>query len=551
MSEMKELKDDASLIPEIMPKKKVVTVKVSKPLSKKEQERERERLERETAEAELLQVQDTLETEENDAFGSSPGAVRRRKYAALSRSDKKKRVDEAVKRRKNAREVVAAEMRMGKKPHEIAEIDEKTFKDYLSRFMKLSDEPYKMDTDESFVKNLEANYELCIRAADMKKWVKDAVDHGYFPKKTDLAEVEAKISRFLDLKEYLDAQKALMKSPYYQYIAKKDLSYTDEQMDMLINSTQKQELTEYLINFRTLKNLPYVRKKGMDSVKKRSLAFGKREALILKTRAEKRQLIRTFSEEALTIRGNRRFRDKNYDRNYTPRRFRAALESFRKLKVSDLHFKSLRDIADHFRENVSIFEETREFEHLLFMAVQKGLTPNDNDIIEIRSKIKAFKNAEYMMNDIQKEVLTNGASFIKDKTFEEFLAERLNSVKQSISPEEGFDVPLPGTDMDSYYRGILKKLKSEHRNRRKAVKAAYGLTHPKEYGQEDRGREGYGLGEIPAEELEKRVRDYEKNVFINDYIGDLAIYREKGYGDRLKSFAAVYESGCNELYDRG
>ena len=64
-------------------------------------------------------------------------------------------MDEAVKRRKNAREVVAAEMRMGKKPHEIAEIDEKTFKDYLSRFMKLSDEPYKMDTDESFVKNLE------------------------------------------------------------------------------------------------------------------------------------------------------------------------------------------------------------------------------------------------------------------------------------------------------------------------------------------------------------------------------------------------------------
>ena len=64
-------------------------------------------------------------------------------------------MDEAVKRRKNVREVVAAEMRMGKKPRKIAEIDEKTFKDYLSRFMKLSDEPYKMDTDESFVKNLE------------------------------------------------------------------------------------------------------------------------------------------------------------------------------------------------------------------------------------------------------------------------------------------------------------------------------------------------------------------------------------------------------------
>ncbi len=379
--EMEELKDiiklkaHASMLDEIVPEKKAGTGKSTKALSKKEQKREEDRQERESAEAELIRVQNTLEEEENESFGSSPGAVSRRKYAALSRSDKKKRVDEAVKRRKNAREVMAAEMRMGGKPRERAEIDEKTFAEYLKSFMKLPYEPYKMDTDESFAKNLEANYELCYRAADMRKWVKDAVDHGYFPGKTSLLEVEAKISRFMDLKEYLDVQKELMKSPFYQYVAKKDLTYTDEQIEMLINSTGKQELTEYLINFRTLKNLSYVRKKGMDSVKKKSASKGKREALILKSRAEKRQLIRIFSEEALTIHGNKSLRDKNYDDKFTPELFKTALKSFKKLKVADLHFKSLRDIADHFKENVSIFEETRQFEHLLFLAVQKDMAP--------------------------------------------------------------------------------------------------------------------------------------------------------------------------------
>ncbi len=127
---LKELKDDASIIPEILPKKKAAAGKPSKALSKKEQERERERQERETAEAELIRIQDTLSEEEETVFGSSLGEVRRRKYAALSRDDKKKRVDEAVKRRKNARELEAAEERMEKNPPELTEIDEKTFKGY-------------------------------------------------------------------------------------------------------------------------------------------------------------------------------------------------------------------------------------------------------------------------------------------------------------------------------------------------------------------------------------------------------------------------------------
>ncbi len=107
-------------------------------------------------------------------------------------------------------------------------------------------------------------------------------------------------------------------------------------------------------------------------------------------------------------------------------------------------------------------------------------------------------------------------------------------------------MPIPGTDMGSYYRSIYRKLKSEHKNRKKAISKTYSLLHPakhdveEEDGAEKKTKKEYGPGEIPEEELEVRSDEYEKTVFINECIADLEIHHHRGHGARMASFASSY-----------
>lgn len=519
-----ELKSNALMLPHYIPENKAK----GKALSKEEK-----------AAAEMEAFHRSLEQEELSIFGEEGiGEIDRRRYADLNESKKNKRINAAISRLKNADQIRAAEERMGNAPWEHVDIDKERFLKEVRGFMILTEKPFWMDTDKNFVHNLEKNYELCKTAWRMKKWVSDAVEGGYFPKNISLPVIEAKIAGLLEVKEYLDVQKELMKNPYYQYMAKEDVSYNDQQIERMKNATGNQTLKEYLTNVQKLRRLSFVRKQGMSSIRKKADAEGKRQTSILKSREEKRQLIRTFSEEALDIKGNMRFRDREYDKKFTPEAFETAREYFKNLNVKDLHFKSMRDIAEHFKENTRLFDEVREFEHLLFVAVQRNLAPPDEEMIKLRAKIKAFKSAEYMMVNIQKNILQKSDRFVKDMTDREFLLDCQSFVKLQTGPDEAYDMPLPGQNMESYYKSVLEAVKNEHKDRAKAIKLAYGLTHPVK--QEEEGEVTFSLGEIPGEELTRRSEDYEKNAFISEYISDLECYTMVGYGSRAQSFAEVY-----------
>ncbi len=531
---LEELKKNAGTMPYHIPEKKAETA-VPQPVQILSQKTENE------VRGEMKSYHTTLEAEEKRVFGKEGiRNIKRNRYASLSESKKNKRVNSAIRRQANAAAITAAEERMKGKEWVHFEIDKERFEKEVRGFMMLTDEPFIMDKDEAFARNLERNYELCETAWRMKKWVSDAVDGGYFPKSMDLSAVEAKIARFAELKEYLDVQKELMKNPYYQYMAKGDISYNDEQIKKLKNGTGDVTLKDYLTKVQTLRGLSFVRKQGMDSVKTKAAKEGKRQAEILRTRAAKRQLIRTFSDEAMYITGNQRFRDRNYDTRFTQEAFEEALDNFRKLNVKDLHFKNIKDIADHFKENARMFDEAREFDHMLFVAVQRNLAPSDDEMIMLRSKIKAFKGAEYMMNSIQKDILQRPDRFLNEKTEKEFLMDHRSNIKTKTDPDAAYDMPMPGQDMDSYYKSVLKAVREEHNDRAKAIRMSYGLMHPVKEEDEEEGNVTYSLGEIPQEELTRRSRDYEKNAFINDYIADLEHYTAFGYGARAQSFVEVY-----------
>lgn len=544
---LKELKENAGTLPYYVPDKKAGTKPVSRErVSAKKQEPVQINKTAEEVAKEMESLHTTLESEERKVFGEDRlDEINRMRYADLNDSKKNKRVNAAMNRLQNAARITEAEKRIGEMNWEQYPIEKEQCIKEIRGFMIITDKPFWMDTDKNFVHNLEKNYELCQTAFRMKKWVSDAVEGGYFPSDISLSAVETKIAALLEVKEYLDVQKELMKNPYYQYMAKEDVRYTDTQIQEFKNRTGNNQLREYLTNVQKLRKLSFVRKKGMDSVSKKAAAEGKRQAKILRARHAKRLLVKTFSEEALDIRGNERFRDKNYDKNFTPEAFEQALAYFRNLKFTDIHFKNIKDIADHFKENARLFDETREFEHLLFVAVQRNLAPADDEMIKLRAKIKAFKNAEYMMNHIQMTVIKNTDRFVKEKTEEEFLEDCRTFVKGAVAQDETYGIPVPGMDMDSYYKSVLQAVKTEHNERAKAIRLSYGLLHPvrnPDFDEDDDDEEQskFKLGEIPGEELERRKADYEKNAFINDYIADVENYTAIGYGSRAQSFAAVY-----------
>ncbi len=376
-------------------------------------------------------------------------------------------------RKANADKVAEVLQDMRENPWEHRPMDRETFEKELRGFMMLTEHPFIMGKDEAFARNLKRNYELCETAWRMKKWVSDAVEAGYFPESYDLSEVEAKIARYEELKEYLDIQSELMQNPYYQYMAKKDFFYRSYQIEKMKNETKNEDLRAYLTAVQKLKALSFVRRKGMDSVEEKTLAEGKRRAEILRERTRKRRLVKTFSDEALELKGEPRLRDKNYDATFTEEAFREALDSFKKIDLKDLHFKDIRDIADHFKSNVRLFEEVRKFDRLLFIAAQKNLHPNDDEMMRLRAKLRVFKNAEYMMYEIQRGMLENPEAFINEKTTWEFLEGRRDKIKDSMLQEVGHDILLPGQNLSSYYCSVLKAVKKEHSNRKKAIRIAY------------------------------------------------------------------------------
>ena len=154
--------------------------------------------------------------------------------------------------------------------YEPGPIDKVELISMLKRFSKLPSEPRAMDTDENFIENLEFNLNLCESADRIRFWVDDAVSRGFMPEDYDMEELQTKLAGLDDVKKYIYNQKELMKNPYYFYLAKNDVSYTEPQLDRLIQDVNSETLKGYLTGLRNIRGLDYVRREGMDSIEKRA-----------------------------------------------------------------------------------------------------------------------------------------------------------------------------------------------------------------------------------------------------------------------------------------
>ncbi|MBQ9444400.1 MAG: hypothetical protein IJU43_08895 [Lachnospiraceae bacterium] len=527
-----DLKEKASNVPVTVPKKSAKTTgQTNKTTSKKK--------ELDSVKNTIRDLHMGLEAEEEQVFSENDrGKVRRKRYASLSASDIKKRAENALKRRQNAQGIMEYDAtHTGENRYKFTRIDKETLIQKIDFFKNMPSFPLAMDTDEKFIANLDENYRLCDASDLMKYWLDEAVEGGYMPADEDMSALQAKIANFTEVRKYLDAQKELMKNPYYQYLAKDDVSYSDEEIQKLLNKSQNVVLKDYLTELSIIRSIHFVRSKGMKSASDYAKEQGKRATRILAERSEKRQVVDKFSDSTLHITGNRRFLDKDFDSRFTPELFEDTMRRFKAMNIKDLHIGSIMDIADHIDENQYMFDQVHDFEHLLFVAVQRGLAPADNELIELRARIQAFTKVEGIAALVRSRILRNPEEFTNGKTYKE----SEDDINYSMSNTNLDSVPVPklGCDLDKYLASVTKTLKQEHKDRKKTITIMYGLTHP-EMGEED-----MVPGQISEDELARRMAEYEKNAVCRQYMRNLEYYISSIYNSHLSAvtFAHAKRTG--------
>ena len=285
------------------------------------------------------------------------------KYASVGQYRRNARINAAKKREANAEKVERFLRDEYTAEVEYEDIhDSEMLKEKIDEFLnEVPDAAMALDTDENFARTLKSNYTLTMLAARMKKYVSDAVEGGYLPAGVNMKAIQKKIAGFEELKKYLDIRTKIVTSPYYKYCASEDVNYTDEQLDDFIRTyniskdeafkERNRELIAYLENIRTFRKVKLNRKKGLASVKELAEERAKHEVEILKTRAEKREIINKLTEAALREKQNDMYHDPEYDDRYTREKLNESIAALESVKLSELHFGSLKDMTDHWEEN--------------------------------------------------------------------------------------------------------------------------------------------------------------------------------------------------------
>ena len=484
---------------------------------------------------------DILEAEDARIFANRVDTVlHKKRYSQVGASKRDKRITEAIKRKNLAERITEYDSVHAQDNIKYFDADKKDLTKLLKQFMKLSGQAQDMSDDKKFVEHLEINYKFCETAEIIKKCIDDAVEGGYMPEGFDMEALQERIAGYKELKVYLDHRKELMKSPYYQYFASEDVTYTDDQIDIAIKYTEDAQLKYYMQNLKVLRSIKFKRDKGIASVSKRVSQTAKKEKELLKTRGEKRELLSKLEDHALNFRGNAAYHTKDYDARYTEELFRKRLAQFDRLKVSDLHFKNIKNIIDHFEENDRIFEQSRDFQNLLVNAVKNGVQIPDDRLLNLRAKIRVFTFAERFCYQLQRDMLSHREEILHEKTYDEISNEILNNLynKSAWENEDGYP-PVPGSNLEKYYNSMVKRYKKDHKDRKKNIRLMWGMMHPVAEQNED-GEDAFVAGEISENELDQRSKNYQKNALLNDYIVDTENYASFVYTNIFNPFFEEY-----------
>lgn len=197
---------------------------------------------------------------------------------------------------------------------------------------------------------------------------------------------------------------------------------------------------------------------------------------------------------------------------YRKEEFQTKWKAFQELNIEDLKMKSIPEIIRNIKKNTALFEQAAEMKQLLSLALINGEKFTDEELMEAEIKCKVFHKADQLVRRIFDIVRREDFLYLDTDKYLAMEGKKIPLVKGDLNRNEEnsfgafFDDGLKEISVLGLRLGeggiqdlekAVRRQAMEHRkDKDKQIKDLYLVTHGKE---------------ITDEELQKRVKDYEKN----------------------------------------
>lgn len=197
---------------------------------------------------------------------------------------------------------------------------------------------------------------------------------------------------------------------------------------------------------------------------------------------------------------------------YRKEEFRAKWNAFQNLNIADLKMNSIPEMIANIGQNTALFQQAAEMKQLLSLAIINGEEFTDQELMDAEIKCKVFRQADMYTSRIFDLIRRDSFLYVDTDRFLGMEEDKIKLLRGELNKKEEdsftafFDdgvIKLSALGIRLGEGGIadcekaIRKRALEHRKEKeKKIGDLYRLMYGKE---------------ISEEELEKRVKDYEKN----------------------------------------
>lgn len=217
-----------------------------------------------------------------------------------------------------------------------------------------------------------------------------------------------------------------------------------------------------------------------------------------------------FHQKAISnfenIEGNIECQDGYKQELYDPAKVMGYVNELKSYKVTDIRFSTYRDLIEHYTDNYKICDRVHYLHFQITKAILNGYTDpalKDSEIMELRARSMCF-------NSIKNTLIAVNGLLVSDKDSAGYTDEQWEDhIKYCVKSQKNPAYPAMKTFL-SNINDILGECRAvvaqEEAEKGQSIRTTYKyLLSPN------------GTDNIPAEELKRRKKDYQRNALVHDY----------------------------------
>ncbi len=201
------------------------------------------------------------------------------------------------------------------------------------------------------------------------------------------------------------------------------------------------------------------------------------------------------------------------DEDYSQQAYDNALRDFKNLKIKDVKFGSYEEMIHNYQRNMDMCMKAMRFQNLLGEALLLGHEYKDKFLMECRAKIRFFAAIRQTLVRVNKFYADNA-----DTGNAEQYRNRLEDGIREGAQDYNITA-MPTNDIKALYNRFYEQVKNDHDNREDHIEAVCHIMSNMNY-EVIQGEDGEEVRwpEVPAAEMRRRKKDYQKNAAIADFL---------------------------------